>query len=127
MDPVLRASTGATLADAAVVAAYRQHLLPLATVITPNEHEYDALGRPDHPGLLVTRGGAIRTTNDHGTGCTYSSALAAHLAHGADVTSAAAGASAYVSRQLHVSRDWNLGRGRGPVAHTVPTSEGANP
>ncbi len=124
VDPVLRATTGATLATDAVVAAYRDHLLPVADVVTPNEDEFAALGRPDHPGVVVTRGGDIATTNDHGTGCTYSSALAAHLAHGADVPTAAERAAAYVAQQLHLGKHWQLGRGRGPVAHVhpVPTS-----
>lgn len=118
VDPVLRATTGAALADEGVVAAYRQHLLPVAAVITPNEEEHAALGHPEHPGLVLTRGGDLDTVNDHGTGCTYASALAASLAHGHDVPTAARLADAYVRRQLLTSSDWDLGRGRGPVAHT---------
>lgn len=118
VDPVLRATTGATLAGDEVIAAYREHLLPLATVVTPNEDEFIALGRPEGPGVLVTRGGDIATTNDHGTGCTHSSALAAHLALGADLPTATLRAAAHVSRQLHLGKNWTLGRGRGPVAHT---------
>lgn len=125
VDPVLRATTGATLATDEVIAAYREHLLPLATVVTPNEDEFVALGRPDQPGVIVTRGGAVVTTNDHGTGCTHSSALAAHLALGASPRTAAARAAAYVAQQLQLGRDWDLGRGRGPVAHvsTHPTHQ----
>uniref|UniRef100_UPI001600EEB1 bifunctional hydroxymethylpyrimidine kinase/phosphomethylpyrimidine kinase n=1 Tax=Nocardioides pelophilus TaxID=2172019 RepID=UPI001600EEB1 len=122
VDPVLRASTGATLADPAVVAAYQQHLLPLATVITPNEDEFVALGRPEQPGVIVTRGGDVATSNDHGTGCTYASALAAYLAHGADIPTAAARAAAYVAQQLRIGTTWQLGRGRGPVAHISTSS-----
>lgn len=117
VDPVLVATSGAVLADAAVVQAYRDHLLPVATVSTPNEEEFIALGRPDHAGVIVTRGGDIPTANDHGTGCTHSSALAAHLALGADLPTAAERAAAYVSQQLNLGKDWKLGRGRGPVAH----------
>ncbi|MDQ6522710.1 bifunctional hydroxymethylpyrimidine kinase/phosphomethylpyrimidine kinase [Nocardioides sp. LHD-245] len=117
VDPVLAATSGALLASDEVVAAYREHLLPVATVATPNEEEFEALGRPDRPGVIVTRGGDIATTNDHGTGCTHSSALAAYLAHGVDLPLAAVRADAFVARQLHVSSDWTLGRGRGPVAH----------
>lgn len=127
VDPVLRATTGALLATDEVIAAYREHLLPIADVVTPNEDEFAALGRPDRPGVVVTRGGDIPTSNDHGTGCTYASALAAHLAHGADVATAAAHAAAYVAQQLHLSQTWDLGRGRGPIAHIVPTTEGARP
>lgn len=128
VDPVLVATSGAVLGDAAVVAAYREHLLPIATVATPNEEEFEALGRPAETNILVTRGGDIPTTNDHGTGCTHSAALAAHLAHGVPLAEAAALADAYVARQLHLSKDWTLGRGRGPVAHLHhPTTPGETP
>ncbi|MBM0127884.1 bifunctional hydroxymethylpyrimidine kinase/phosphomethylpyrimidine kinase [Pimelobacter simplex] len=127
VDPVLVATSGAVLASAEVVAAYREHLLPVATVATPNEDEFTALGRPDQAGVIVTRGGEIATTNDHGTGCTHSSALAAHLAHGADIATAAARAASYVSGQLTLGKDWTLGRGRGPVAHIHAPTQGENP
>ena len=135
VDPVIVATSGAVLAGERVVRAYRTHLLRVATVSTPNAEEDDVLGR-DHGAPVVRTGGggadllcvpgepAVRiehavvdTTNDHGTGCTYSAALAAHLAHGRDLTGAARSAAAYVVGQLHVSRPWSLGRGRGPVAH----------
>lgn len=123
VDPVLVATSGAVLAGDAVRQAYRDVLLPLATVATPNEDELVALGRPASTNLLVTRGGDIPTTNDHGTGCTHSSALAAYLAHGLDLPTAAARADAFVAGQLRLGKDWTLGRGRGPVAHVhaIPT------
>lgn len=43
VDPVLRASSGAALADARLLAAYRDELLPRATVLTPNRREAAAL------------------------------------------------------------------------------------
>lgn len=43
VDPVLRASTGASFADAAMLAAYCHELLPRATVVTPNRREAAAL------------------------------------------------------------------------------------
>jgi hydroxymethylpyrimidine kinase/phosphomethylpyrimidine kinase/thiamine-phosphate diphosphorylase len=39
VDPVLGASSGACFADDAAVRAYRTHLLPRATLVTPNRHE----------------------------------------------------------------------------------------
>lgn len=128
VDPVLVATSGAVLGSAAVAAAYREHLLPVATVATPNEDEFEALGRPSGANVLVTRGGDIETDNDHGTGCTHSSALASYLALGDDLATAAARADAFVARQLHLGKDWTLGRGRGPVAHVhnpLPTTQGA--
>lgn len=121
VDPVLRASTGEALADAEMIAAYRDVLIPAANVVTPNADEFEALGRPDQPGVVVTAGGDIETTNDHGTGCTFAAALAALLALGSDLTEATAAAHDFVARQLTISRDWTLGSGRGPVAHVMPT------
>lgn len=118
VDPVLRASTGEALADDAVLAAYRDALIPVATVVTPNEDEFMALGQP--AGALVTKGGHIETENDHGTGCTFSSALAAYLARGIGLGEATAHAHSYVARQLTIGRDWSLGSGRGPVPHVHP-------
>jgi hydroxymethylpyrimidine kinase/phosphomethylpyrimidine kinase/thiamine-phosphate diphosphorylase len=43
VDPVVRASTGAPFADAELLQAYREALLPRASVITPNQHEARAL------------------------------------------------------------------------------------
>ncbi len=43
VDPVLKSSTGASFADAQSVAAYREYLLPRATLITPNRREAFAL------------------------------------------------------------------------------------
>ncbi|HSI25970.1 MAG TPA: hydroxymethylpyrimidine/phosphomethylpyrimidine kinase [Aeromicrobium sp.] len=134
VDPVLRASTGASLADEDVIAAYREHLLPVATVLTPNVDEHSALGLPQGPGIVVTRGAPpagsagqrVETSNDHGTGCTFASALAAHLALGTGQGEAVALAHAFVSRQLAISRDWAIGAGRGPVAHIhQPQLQGA--
>ena len=48
VDPVLVATSGDSLASSEVAAALKQHLFPLATVITPNLPEASALldGRP---------------------------------------------------------------------------------
>jgi hydroxymethylpyrimidine kinase/phosphomethylpyrimidine kinase/thiamine-phosphate diphosphorylase len=46
VDPVLGSSTGAVFADAALVQAYLQELLPRATLVTPNRAEAQRLGVP---------------------------------------------------------------------------------
>jgi hydroxymethylpyrimidine kinase/phosphomethylpyrimidine kinase/thiamine-phosphate diphosphorylase len=43
VDPVLAASSGAVFADEATLAAYREWLLPRATLVTPNQHEASLL------------------------------------------------------------------------------------
>ena len=156
VDPVLVATSGAVLGDDDVVAAYRDALLPIATVTTPNRGEAARLTGldPDRPAadlaravhdlcpsvvltggdpagarcrdVVVDRTGAttvldhdaVPTANDHGTGCTYSAALAVHLARGLDLVPAARHAQTFVATALRASRGWELGRGRGPVAHT---------
>jgi hydroxymethylpyrimidine/phosphomethylpyrimidine kinase len=160
VDPVLVATSGAVLADEDVVAAYRDRLLPVATVVTPNLDEARALlghdagdGAPPEvlaaelaglgPVVVLTGGPdgtpdatctdwlaepgrdpvplthpAVATENDHGTGCTFSAALAVHLARGVPPRPAARRAAAYTTRQLELARSWRLGRGRGPIAHT---------
>jgi len=70
----------------------------------------------------AVRHAAVDTRNDHGTGCTFSSALAVALAHGDPLPAAVAAAAEFTARQLRASRDWTLGRGRGPIAHLVPAT-----
>lgn len=43
VDPVLRATTGAQFADESLLRAYREQLIPRATLITPNRSEASAL------------------------------------------------------------------------------------
>ncbi len=59
----------------------------------------------------------VDTHNTHGTGCTFSAALAALLARGATPSEAARGAKAYVTGAIEGAREWRLGRGHGPVHH----------
>ena len=153
VDPVLVATSGAVLGDAQVARAYLEHLLPVATVVTPNADESRTLlgasSSPDRmaaaltrlgPAVVLTGGGpagtctdwvavpgedpvplthpAIDTTNDHGTGCTFSAALAVHLAHDVPLVAAVRRAADYTAGQLLLSQSWSLGRGRAPIAHT---------
>ena len=61
----------------------------------------------------------IATRNNHGTGCTLSSAIAAYLAKGAEVESAVSSAKAYITAAIDAGADYQLGRdhGHGPVHH----------
>jgi hydroxymethylpyrimidine/phosphomethylpyrimidine kinase len=55
--------------------------------------------------------------NTHGTGCTFSSAVAALLALGWQAEESIAGAKAFVSEAIVGSRTWKLGHGHGPTNH----------
>jgi hydroxymethylpyrimidine/phosphomethylpyrimidine kinase len=59
----------------------------------------------------------IATENTHGTGCSFSSAIAAHLARGAPLERAVALAKDWLTEAIAGSREWKLGRGHGPVHH----------
>jgi hydroxymethylpyrimidine/phosphomethylpyrimidine kinase len=61
------------------------------------------------------RGRKIDNPNTHGTGCTLSSAIAAHLALGADLGTAIRLAKDYVTGALEAMLD--LGSGSGPLNH----------
>jgi hydroxymethylpyrimidine/phosphomethylpyrimidine kinase len=66
------------------------------------------------------------TPNTHGTGCTFSAAIAAGLARGRPPLDAIRRAKAYVTRAIETSLA--LGRGHGPTNHLVGvTSEWAEP
>ncbi len=60
----------------------------------------------------------VKTKNDHGTGCTLSSAIVANLALGQDPLSAVRNAKKYVTTALQYALD--IGKGHGPVGHFFP-------
>jgi hydroxymethylpyrimidine/phosphomethylpyrimidine kinase len=60
-------------------------------------------------------GDRVRTTNTHGTGCTFSAALAANLAFDKHTADAVVLAKAYVTAALRMS--YPVGHGSGPLNH----------
>ncbi len=164
VDPVMVAKSGDRLLDADAEAAYRDRLLPLATVLTPNLPEAEALlGRPVRSlaamreaaralqamgaRAVVVKGGhlegepvdvfwdgvrleelpapRIATRHTHGTGCTYSAAIAARLALGDPLLEAVRGAKAYLTEAIR--RAYSVGSGHGPVDHLHPLTGGKTP
>ena len=158
VDPVLVATSGDSLGGPGVVEAMRRHLLPLATLITPNMPEATALsGRPEPRTLadleqiaealradgcaaVLVKGGhmsgdsaddvladaaglqtfsalRVATRNTHGTGCTLSSAIAAHLARRLPLHAAVDSAKRYLTGALLHADGLKVGGGHGPVDH----------
>ena len=128
LDPVLASGRGDPLADAAVLAALLEHLLPRTTVLTPNTLEARALGgvaaclargceyvlltgthaeTTEVVNTLHGAGGMVREDrwprlpgSYHGSGCTLAAALAARLALGDAVPQAARAAQEFTWRAL---------------------------
>lgn len=156
VDPVMISKHGHALVSGDAIEAMRKHLLPLATVLTPNIHEAARLlGRPIHgldqlpqaandlcnlgPKVVIIKGGQegaqavdcfydahtdlgmwlsserIKTPNLHGTGCTFSAAIAALLAQSVPIKDAAEQAKAYITRALQSAPQ--IGLGVGPLNH----------
>lgn len=59
----------------------------------------------------------VQTRNTHGTGCTLSSAFAAALAKGEELTSAAKSAKRYIEQAIYAGANQSIGNGFGPVNH----------
>jgi hydroxymethylpyrimidine/phosphomethylpyrimidine kinase len=144
VDPVMVAGSGAKLLEDDAIEALVGRLLPLATVVTPNRAEADALVGPGSPeeqarrlvdrgaaAAIVTGGGAgdhffdgetalelpVRRYDvaaTHGSGCTHSATLAALLARGEDIVAAAAVATATAGDAVEHGLA-ELGSGEGPV------------
>jgi hydroxymethylpyrimidine/phosphomethylpyrimidine kinase len=61
------------------------------------------------------RAARIQTRHTHGTGCTYSAAITAELAHGARMEDAVERAKAFITQAIQSAP--GLGRGSGPLNH----------
>jgi hydroxymethylpyrimidine/phosphomethylpyrimidine kinase len=66
----------------------------------------------------------IATPNTHGTGCTMSAAIAAHLARGESLADAVQGAKHFVHAALVAGAALKIGGGSGPVDHLFSIRDG---
>lgn len=73
------------------------------------------LGAEDR--AVILRGKRIPTRNNHGTGCTLSSAIASGLAKGQTVETAGRQAKDYITQAIEGGAEYTLGQGHGPVHH----------
>ncbi len=141
-DPVMVATSGAALNSSGTAQAMAS-LLPLATLVTPNLPELEALGGVEAllraaPAVLAKGGHGkgndiadtlhrqgrepvvwsaprIETRHTHGTGCTLASAIAVGLGQGLELETAVARARAFVRAALLAAP--GFGRGSGPLGH----------
>lgn len=145
-DPVMVATSGSVLADEATIAAFGR-LMRIASVVTPNLPELEALGgeaavlahgchllaKGGHAGgieivdRLLSPGGGVcelrgkrfDTTETHGTGCTLASALACGLGAGLPIDQAFAQAVRFV--RIAILEAPGLGQGSGPLGQQFVT------
>jgi len=130
VDPVMSATAGGMGSGQSVVAAYRDALIPLATLVTPNSPELAQLGDGDPSVLLRAGAGAVLHKGGHsvgqdvvdelwaggppsrfvrprlrcglvrGTGCALACAIAARLALGSALSAACEGAGDWLASLL---------------------------
>lgn len=158
LDPVMAATSGASLAVDDVGTSMITHLAPLVTLITPNLAEAAQLAKAPVPETLadmrmlasrlnacgfsavLIKGGhragescddvlfdgssfhvftapRVATPHTHGTGCTLSAAIAAHLALGRNLVAAIDAAKSYVQKALAAADRLSVGKGPGPLNH----------
>ena len=159
LDPVMVAQSGDKLLQDEAIQAIREHLMPLADVVTPNLPEAEVLlGRKIDSfqdvqraarelsqiggRSILVKGGhmaeskstdllylteedrfvrleadRIDSRNNHGTGCTLSSAIAAHMAKGRDIQAAVEKAKTYIQNAIKAGASYEIGHGHGPVHH----------
>lgn len=145
-DPVMVATSGSELADSDTIAAFGQ-LMDVASVVAPNLPELEALGGRDEilghgchlvvkgghgdgavivdelysPGGLIRRleGKRLDTSETHGTGCTFASALAVGLGSGLDLVAAFEQAISFT--RIAILEAPGLGQGNGPLGHQYVT------
>ncbi len=77
----------------------------------------DLLFQRDADTLTRLPGIRIQTPNSHGTGCSLSSAVCAHLARGLDLEAAVRSAKAWLTGALKAGAEYKTGKGHGPVHH----------
>jgi hydroxymethylpyrimidine/phosphomethylpyrimidine kinase len=66
---------------------------------------------------VIFKAERVDTRNNHGTGCTLSSAVACFLAKGESLESAVSKAKDYLTAALRAGAVYHLGKGHGPVHH----------
>jgi len=118
-----------TLAEQHEAARALHRLGPSCVVVKGGHAVADATAEAvdvvcDGTGTYELRAPRVDTPNNHGTGCTFSAAVAARLATGAELRAALEGAKAYVSRAVRGGASWRLGGGHGPLDHFGWSTDG---
>lgn len=159
LDPVMVAQSGDKLLQDNAIQAVKDHLMPVADVVTPNLPEAEVLlgrkiesfedvkraarelagngGRSilikgghmaesnstdllyltEEDRFVILEAERIDSRNNHGTGCTLSSAIAAYMARGSNIVEAVEKAKTFISNAIRAGAAYKIGHGHGPVHH----------
>ena len=82
----------------------------------PGDQVVDVLARPGHVDMVLSSA-RMASRNTHGTGCTLSSAIAAHLALGEPLERAVRAAREYILGAIQAGAGVQVGHGHGPLNH----------
>jgi hydroxymethylpyrimidine/phosphomethylpyrimidine kinase len=82
----------------------------------PGDQVVDVLARPGHVDMVLSSA-RMASRNTHGTGCTLSSAIAAHLALGEPLEPAVRAARQYILGAIQAGAGVQVGHGHGPLNH----------
>lgn len=110
--------TGLEIKDVAAMEAAARKIVELGAraVIVKGGHMDRAVDVVFDGSEMVQLGGdKVKTDNTHGTGCTFASALTAHLAAGRSLIEAATLSKAYVTKAIE--KGYAIGKGRVPLDH----------
>ena len=120
--------TGMEVKDVAGMKAAGQKLLEMgarAVIVTGGHLEKPTDVLCDASGIDTFGGDHVKSPNTHGSGCTFSSALAAQLACGQHLRDAAILAKAYVTKAIEKS--YQTGKGAGPLNQLFRFHQGPPP
>jgi hydroxymethylpyrimidine kinase/phosphomethylpyrimidine kinase len=102
-------------AAAALAAGGPRYVVVTGGDLREGDEAIDAMWTDE--GVRFLRGPRVPTRNTHGSGCTFSAAIAAQLACGVPVPKAVELAKSYVARALAGGAGWRVGAGFGPLDH----------
>lgn len=159
LDPVMVAQSGDKLLQDDAIEAIKDHLMPMADVVTPNLPEAEVLlgqkietfedmhwaakslaqfgGRSilikgghleeskstdllyltEEDRFVILEAERVDSRNNHGTGCTLSSAIAAYISRGSQIEDAVRKAKTYIQNAIRAGAAYKIGHGHGPVHH----------
>ena len=159
LDPVMVAQSGDKLLQDDAIQAIKDHLMPVADVVTPNLPEAevllgqkiasfedmqraarslaqfgsrsvlikgghleesqstDLLYLTEEDRFVILEAERVDSRNNHGTGCTLSSAIAAYISRGSQIENAVRKAKTYIQNAIRAGAAYKIGHGHGPVHH----------